>query len=209
MKEMSKVHKIITILAIVIIIAGIIVLASKGFNKAIEYEKSKKIEVNIEKDYQKEDIKQIASEVFEQKDIQIQDIEKTNQVVSIRIKDYTEDELNNLKAKISEKYEIEEEKLTVTEIDVPATKITTLVLPYVFPVSLVTVLSIIYTAIRNIKKDASKKIAKLITCLILVAGLYFSIIVLMQLPFNVYVMPIALTLYVATLLITVGKLNKE
>ena len=59
------------------------------------------------------------------------------------------------------------------------------------------------------KKDASKKIAKLITCLILVAGLYFSTIVLMQLPFNVYVMPIALTLYVATLLITVGKLNKE
>ena len=209
MKEMSKVYKIITILAIVIIIAGIVVLASKGFNKAIEYEQSKKIEVNIEKGYEKEDIKQIVNEVFSQKNTQIQDIEKTNQVISIRIKDYTEDELNSFKAKISEKYEIEEEKLNVTEIEVPSTKITTLVFPYVFPVSLVTVLSIIYIALRNIKKDASKKIAKLITCLTLVAGLYFSIIVLTQLPFNVYVMPIALTLYVATLLIELVKLNKE
>ena len=63
--------------------------------------------------------------------------------------------------------------------------------------------------IRNIKsKDMIKKVSKLLTSLIVVAGLYFSIIVLAQIPVTEYMMPIALALYVSTVLLTVIKLNK-
>lgn len=209
MKEMSKFKKIIAIMIAIVIIAGIIMLVVKGFNKDISYQKSTKIEVNIPQGYEKNDIKQIVNEIFSDKNIQLQDIEKTNQVVSIRIKNYTEDELNNFKSKISEKYGIDKDKLTVYEIEVPATKITTIIIPYVFSISLVTILSVAYVALRNIKKDALKKVVKLITNLIVVAGLYFSIIVLTQIPVNEYIMPVALALYVATLLITIIKFNKE
>ena len=204
-----KNKKIIVILITLIILAGIIVVATKGFNKDISFQKSTKIEVNIPKGYEKDDIKQIVNEVFSEKNVQIQDIEKTNQVVSVRIKNYTEEELNNFKAKISEKYGMEQDKLNIQEVEVPATRISTLVAPYVFSVGLVTVLSIVYIALRNIKKEPLKVAVKLLVGLIATMGLYFSIIAIARIPVNEYTMPIALTVYVATLLITVGKLNKE
>ena len=209
MKKITKLNKIFIAIMIVIILAGIIVTAIYGFNKAIVFKKSTKIEVNIPKGYNKEDIKQISNEVFSDKNILIQDIEKTNQVVSVRIKNYTEDELNNFKAKIAEKYDIEEDKLTVYEVEVPETRISTIVLPYVLPASLTTVLSIVYIALRNIKKDALSKVIRLLLSLIVVIGLYFSIIAIARIPVTEYTMPIALTVYVATLLITVIGFNKE
>ena len=204
-----KSKKVIVVLSALIILAGVIMLVSTGFNKSIGYQNSKKIEVSIEKGYEKNDIIQIANEVFNKKDIQIQDLEKTNQAFFIRIKDYSEEELSNFKAKLAEKYEIEEENLIVLEAEIPETKITTIVTPYVFPVSLVTIISLVYIALRNIKKEAINKVISILLALIIVAGIYFSVIVLTQFPFNEYVMPIALALYIVTLLIVVMRLNKE
>ena len=204
-----KNKKTIAILVVLIILAGIILVFTKGFNKDISYQKATRIEVNIPKGYEKDDIKQIAEETFGNKNIQVQDIEKTNQVVSLRIKDYTEDELNNFKTKISEKYGIEQDKLTVEEIKIPGTRMLTLVTPYMFSLGLATVLSIIYIGLRNIKKEPLKKVLKVILGLIAALGVYFSIIAIARIPVNEYTMPIALTVYVAALLIIVGKINKE
>ena len=203
-----KNKKTIAILVVLIILAGIIMVFTKGFNKDISYQKATRIEVNIPKGYEKDDIKQIAEETFGNKNIQVQDIEKTNQVVSLRIKDYTEDELNNFKTKISEKYGIEQDKLTVEEIKIPGTRMLTLVTPYMFSLGLATVLSIIYIGLRNIKKEPLKKVLKVILGLIAALGVYFSIIAIARIPVNEYTMPIALTVYVAALLIIVGKINK-
>ena len=206
---MKKITKIMIAIVVAIIISGIVITILYGLNKDISYQKSRKIEVNIPKGYEKEDISQIANEVFSNKDIQIQDMEKTNQVVSIRIKEYTSDELNNFKTKILEKYDVDQDDLSVYEIEVPETKISTLVTPYIFSVGLVTVLSIVYLALRNIKSNAGKKVLTLIISLIMVLGLYFSIIAITRIPVSEYTMPIALTVYVATLLITLGIINKE
>ena len=204
-----KNKKIIAILVVLIILVGIIMVFTKGFNKDISYQKATRIEVSIPKGYEKDDIKQIAEEVFSDKNIQMQDIEKTNQVVSVRIKDYTEEELNNFKTIISEKYGIEQDKLTVEEVKIPGTKMLTLVTPYLFSLGLVTVLTIIYICLKNIKKEPLKKVLKTIFGLIASVGLYFSIIAIARIPVNEYTMPLALTVYVAALLIAVGKLNKE
>ena len=209
MKRISKAKKVVLLVLIAVIIAGIVVTALYGFNKGLSYQKSTKIEVNIPKGYNKSDILQIADETFSDKNIQVQDIEKTNQVVSIRIKSYTEEELNNFKAKISEKYDIKEDELSVYEVEIPATKITTIITPYVLSICLVTILSVIYIALKNIKKDPSKKVIKILAILIIVEGLYFSIIAITRLPINEYTMPIALALYVATLLISIIIIGKE
>lgn len=210
MKNISKIKKIMTIIILLIFVSGIVMLAVKGFNKGIVYQKATKIECNIAKGYNKNDIEEVAKEVFSDKNIVVQEVEKLNQVFSVKIKNYTEEELENFETKVAEKYGIDKENLTTHKIEIPATRIKDLVLPYVFPVSLVTILAVIYVGIRNVKnKDMIKKVAKLLTSLIVVAGLYFSIIVLARIQVNEYMMPIALALYVATLLITVMKLNKE
>ena len=64
MKKMSIIKKICLSLIIAVILAGIVVTIIYGFNKSISYQKSTKIEINIPKGYEKEDIKQIANEVF-------------------------------------------------------------------------------------------------------------------------------------------------
>ena len=78
MKNISKTKKIIAVIIILIILAGIIMLAIEGFNKGTTYQKATKIECYIAKGYDKADIKQIATEVFSDKNIQIQDVEKLN-----------------------------------------------------------------------------------------------------------------------------------
>ena len=54
-----------------------------------------------------------------------------------------------------------------------------------------------------------KKVLTLIVSLIAALALYFSIIAIARIPVTEYTMPIALTVYVATLLITVIGFNKE
>lgn len=210
MKKITENKKILIIAILIIIVAGIIFLAVKGFNKGIIYDSATRIECYIPSGYEKADIENITNETFSNKNVTVQDIEKLNQIVSIKIKDYSEEELENFKTKISEKYGIDKDKLEIYEIKVPTTRISTIVKPYVLPVSIVTVLSLVYIALRNIKsKEAVKKVIKVALTLVLVAGIYFSILVIAQIPINEYTMPIALMLYVLTLLIEVIKLNKE
>lgn len=210
MKKITENKKILIIAILIIIVAGIIFLAVKGFNKGIIYDSATRIECYIPSGYEKADIENITNETFSNKNVTVQDIEKLNQIVSIKIKDYSEEELENFKTKISEKYGIDKDKLEIYEIKIPTTRISTIVKPYVLPVSIVTVLSLVYIALRNIKsKEAVKKVIKVALTLVLVAGIYFSILVIAQIPINEYTMPIALMLYVLTLLIEVIKLNKE
>ena len=210
MKKITENKKILIIAILIIIVAGIIFLAVKGFNKGIIYDSATRIECYIPSGYEKADIENITNETFSNKNVTVQDIEKLNQMVSIKIKDYSEEELENFKTKISEKYGIDKDKLEIYEIKIPTTRISTIVKPYVLPVSIVTVLSLVCIALRNIKsKEAVKKVIKVALTLVLVAGIYFSILVIAQIPINEYTMPIALMLYVLTLLIEVIKLNKE
>lgn len=211
MKKMFKVNKIMMILVSIIVLIGIVMMFTVGFNKAIEYRKGTKIEVSISKGYEINDIKEIAKETFQNKKVSIQKIEKLDQVFSVKLENYTEDELNNFKTKIAEKYELDSDKLDIEEVEVPLTRISTIVSPYILPVSLVTIFTIIYVAIRSIKnKNVIYNIFKLLKVLMLVAGLYFSIILITRIPVSEYTMPIALAVYVVTLLIgTVKILNRE
>lgn len=210
MKNISKAKKIILAIISLVIIVGIVMLFIVGFNKGMIYNKGTKIEIAISKGYDKKEVEQIAKETFQNRKILMQDIEKTNQVVSIKVENYTQEELDNFKTKIGEKYGINKENLELHEVLSPATRISTIVSPYILPVSLVTAISILYIVIKNIKeKEIAKKIITLLVTLIIVAGLYFSIIIIARIPVTELTMPIALALYVATLLITVIKINKD
>ena len=69
----KKSNKIVLIILILLIISGIIILGVKGFNKSPEYMAGTKIEVYIEKGYNKDDIVNIAKECFTNKDIYFED----------------------------------------------------------------------------------------------------------------------------------------
>jgi len=206
MKKMLIKNKIILLLSIALIIAGCITLIIAGFEKSIEYKAGTRIEVYIPQGYEKQDIINIANESFADKEFIFQEVEKLNQVASIKIIDYTEEELNNFKSSISKKYDIKEEELEIHEILIPTTKISTVVNEYVFPIILVSVLSLTYLLLRNIKSENKWKfILKIILVLILVLGVYFSLILVLRLPFGIYTMPFALAIYISVLIFLARK----
>ena len=176
-----------------------------GFNKSSEYQAGTRIEVYIPQGYEKQDVINIAKESFNGKNITFEKIEKLNQVAGIKVKEYSSEELDVFKTKISEKYNIDKENLQIYEIEIPTTRITTAIEPYVLPVILVTVISLIYVLFRNLKSEQKWKIIiKIVLTLAIVLGVYFSIILICRLPFADYTMPLALAIYIITLLILVN-----
>lgn len=208
-KNISNKNKIVLSVIIIFIICGIITLFTNGFEKISEYKAGTRIEVYIPQGYQEQDIVNMANESFNGKTFEIEKIEKLDQVVGIRIEEYTEEELKSFKAKISEKYAIKEDKLEIYEIKVPVTQIRTIVEPYVFPITLVTVLSLIYVLFANLKADDKfLKILKVLLTIVLTLGVYFSLILVCRLPFGIYTMPLALAVYIITLIIVVNNVKK-
>ena len=204
-----NVKKIILIILILLIISGIIILGTIGFKKSTLYESGTRIEVYIPKGYNKQEVYDIAENTFADKNFSIQEIEKFNQVFGIKIKNYTQDELNNFKKSICEKYEIEEDSLELYEISVPTTRISTTIAPYILPVLLTTLLSFVYVFFRNLKeKNKWKIIGKIILTLVITMGIYFTLILIFRLPYGSYTIPVALVIYVATLIILVHNIKK-
>lgn len=204
-KYLNKKNIILTIL-ILIILTGVVMLFLKGFNKGVEYKAGTRIEVYIPNGYEKQDILNIANESFETNLISFSKVEKLNQIAGIKLSKYSEEELSTFKAKIAERYEMEEESIELYEISIPETRIRTIMTPYLLPVLLTTILSLVFVGIKNYKaKGKFAKLLNIISKLVITLGVYFSIILIFRIPFVIYTMPIALLIYIITLLIVVDK----
>lgn len=208
MKNWINKKRIFLIIIILIILSGIITLCVAGFEKSTAYEAGTRIEVYIPKGYEKQDIINIAKESFSKK-VSFDEIDKLNQVAAIKLHDYTKEELETFETKISEKYNIEKDDLQLQEIKLPTTTISTAITPYIFPIVLVTVLSLIYMLFRNLKSENKWKILlNIIINLAIALGLYFSLILILRIPFGIYTMPLALAIYIIILMLLVNN-NKK
>jgi len=206
MKKYFNIKTIFLAIIILIILSGVITLNISGFEKSLEYKSGTRIEVYIPEGYEKDEIINIAKESFKTDEILFSKIEKVNKVAGIKVKEYSKEQLDEYINKISEKYEIDTEKMEYYEIVVPETKISTVVKLYILPVILITVLSLIYILIKNYKLNNKAKISlKVLEILVITLCLYFSIIALFKLPFSIYTMPLAFAIYIVTLLIAVNK----
>ena len=102
MKQKST--KIIIALIAIILIAGIVMTFTKGLKFNLNYANSKKIEINIGKEFEEKDIKEITDDVFGKQPVLIQAIEVYKDAVSITTTDITEEQKKTLITKKNEKY---------------------------------------------------------------------------------------------------------
>ena len=102
MKQKSTI--IITAIIAIILIVGAIMLSTKGLEFELKYKDAKKVELNIQKEFNTEDIKQITDEIFENQPVRIQAIEVYKDAISITTTEITEEQKTNLVTKINEKY---------------------------------------------------------------------------------------------------------
>lgn len=199
MKNISKKTKILSIIIAIIIIAGIIVIAIKGFNFDLKYEKSQKVELYLEQEFNISDIKTITDEVMPGKQVIIQKVEVFEDSVSIIASEITDEEKTNLITKINEKYGTE---LTAdsTEIEnIPHTRARDIIKPYVWPFAIATIIILVYMAVRYHKLGSVKIIAKTIGINLVAQATLISIIAITRIPFGRLTIPMVLAMYLLTM----------
>lgn len=211
-----KKKNLIGILLGIIIIIGIILTATMGLNLDLMYSSYKSIDINIQKQFENEDVYKIAKEVFENQKVKVQKVELYEDMVSIIVKDATDEQLENLNTKLNEKYELENKKDDMVITNVPSVEISDLVKPYILPVSISFVVIIVYLVIYmainnrvNRKLSILKEISKAILTIIGIELLYLSVFAITRLEVNYTTLPIGIIIYAFTTILILMNLEKQ
>ena len=88
---MKKKNVIILAIAMIIVIAGIIVASTIGFNKQLRYQDSQKIDIYVASEVDVDKIKSIANEVLGRQNM-VQTIEIYQDMVTIRAKSISDEQ---------------------------------------------------------------------------------------------------------------------
>ena len=144
MSKLTNIQKILLILSIIIVIAGAIIIATIGLKFDLRYEEAKKIELNLQNDFNIADVKAITDEVLPNQDVLLQKVELFDDTVSIISKEITEEQKNTLVEKINEKYGTEITAEETQILSIPHTRGRDIIKPYIMPFAIATLIIIRY-----------------------------------------------------------------
>lgn len=209
MKEISQKTKIVALLVAIIMIVGLIVTLTVGFNFDLKYQQAKKIQLYLEKNFEIADIKQITSEVLPNEKVMIQKVEVFEDTVSIIAKEISEEQRNNLVNKINEKYELELKADQIEITTIPHTRGRDIIKPYITPFLIATILILVYMAVRYYKLGMIKTILKTGLTVVLAQAVLASVVVITRIPIGRLTIPLVLIVYVLSLLGMTSCLEKE
>lgn len=201
--------KVLYVVIGIIIIVGIIVGALKGLNLGLEYQANEKIELYIGKVVDRKDIEEIANGVFGKGENKVQIIEIFNDMVSITVRESNDEQIKNFVNTVNEKYGVEYTKDDVEVVKEPQMNIMDIISPYIIPVVIAAILVVLYIAIRYYKLGFWKTLLFSILIIVVIEALLYSVYAIIRLPVNSMTIPIALSVFVLTVLgITINCENK-
>lgn len=205
---MKVIKRVLLILVIIAIIAGIVIASLKGFNYGLLYSKSQRVNIYIDKDYNIDTIKEIARDVLGE-NILIQTGTHFNTVVSIVAKEISEEQQTSIIEKIQEKLEIEiDREKDIVIMNIPQLQFYELISNYIVPIIAISVVFLIYTAIRYRKNGIIESVVIPLINIILALGLYVSIFAIARIQINELFIQFGVLVFIATLLINTIELNK-
>ncbi len=197
---------IIGILLLLIIIAGILTIVFAGFKFDLYYGASKTISINIGKEFNSEEIKELAKEVFGKEKVIVQKEEMFKDIVAITVKEINDEQIEQLQQKINEKYGLELD-LTQENVDYNShIRGRDIIKPYISPILMATLFVAIYIVVRTRNLWSAIKYVLILGITVL---LYASIIAITRIPVNIYVVPVGLVLFILITLIYFNILEKN
>lgn len=199
------IHAIITFL----LVAGILILCIMGLNVGLTYAQSKQVDIYIGKEFANQEIKQIVEEVTNESFVIIQKVELYEDMVSIRTKELSQEQLEQINQKINEKYGIDNKIEDLTIVDNAKIRGRDILKPYILPIMISLGIIIVYAVIRYRKLGIGKIVLKVLGYPILVEVLLLSIIGITRIPVNMTSISVALGAYVITILVIFIKLEKK
>lgn len=206
-------------LSVIVIIIGIIIIAVKGFNVNLKYKNHKVIQVSLGQDFDVKDIKNITNEVLGKKQVIIEKSGLYGDSIRINVEDISDEQINTLKEKINEKYNIvskdessdenSEENSDETSDIISVSSVGKVTLKdmakqYLFYVIIATIAACVYFAIVHRKLGVVSVVVKSIALVVLAELLFISIIAITRYPIDKLVIMAALAIYI----IIITYLNK-
>lgn len=205
-----KNRKIIYIILACIIVIGAIITGFKGLNVSLKYSPNKQIEINLGKEFDKDEIRQIVKDVIGNKEIIIQKVELYEEIVSIIVREITDEQVEQINAKLNEKYGTSNEVKDLVVTENANLKISDIVKPYIFPIALSLIIIIVYAGIRFRKINIFEVLGKIIGMNILAEALYVSALAITRLEVNIVTIPMAIAIYTLVTFVIFNELeNKE
>lgn len=209
---------ILWLLIAIIIISGIITVATKGFNVELRYTAHKTIELTIGETVNVEQIQSKADEVFGKGKSIVQIVEVYKDTVQITAKDIIEEQKNSMVSKINELYPQEVPEGEEAKVLIDASKVTIrgsenarlrdFLKPYIIPVAVVTVIVLAYYSILYRKLGVLKVLLKAVLSISVGQAVLLSMLALTRFPMGRLTSPLILLVYVISLINISGSLIK-
>ena len=209
MKQFIKSKQLKIILITLVIIAGIVMIAVKGFNFDLKYQDTQRVELYLKTEFNISDIRQITDEVFGNQKVMIQKVEVFEDSVSITTTSISEEQKSNLITKINEKYGTELTAEDTTVEDIGHTRGRDIIKPYILPFAIAVIVVLIYLGIRYHKLSIAKVIAKSIGIMALAQILLFSVMAITRIPIGRLTIPMVILVYLLTLFGITNKFEKD
>ena len=200
--------KVIQILLICLIIAGIIVISTIGFNVGTKYSENTQININIGTEFQISDIRKITNEVFNNTPVIIQQVELYKDMVQITVKSATDEQISNLNDKINEKYNLENKISDIIVSNNPNVRLRNIVKPYIMPVVIVSVITIAFAMIMYRKLGIWKVLYETAMSIVAPQAILSSFYAVTRLPINRLTVAISITVYIASITVPMIRLAK-
>ncbi len=209
MKQFIKSKQLKIILIALVIIAGIVMIAVKGFNFDLKYQDTQRVELYLKIEFNISDIKNITNEVFQNQKVMIQKVEVFEDSVSITTTSISDEQKSNLVTKVNEKYGTELTAEDITIENIGHTRGRDIIKPYIVPFAIAIVVVLIYLGIRYYKLSTAKVIAKSIGILLLTQIVLFSVIAITRIPIGRLTIPMVILVYLLTLFGITNKFEKN
>lgn len=210
MKQLTTKNKILYVVMALIIIVGIVLVAIKGFNVELKYRHHQKIELNIGEKINIEEIQKIADEVFGKNKTYVQIIEVYKDIVQITAEEISEEQKNTVVQKVNDLYskEVVEGQESTDIIKVENVEIITNtnirlrdeIMPYIYPLAIITILVLVFLGIRYRKLGIVKIIIESAVIIVLMQILLLSVFAITRFLMGKLTMPLILVLYIFSLI---------
>lgn len=206
-KEITM-KKIVQVLLICLIIAGIIVISTAGFNVGLKYSEHIEISINVGSQFNVADIKAITKEVFGNTNVLVQQVELYKDMVQITVKEATEEQISSLNDKINEKYEIENQLTDIKIVHISNVRLRSIIKPYILPISIVSIITIVFAMIAFRKLGVLRVAYEMAISIVAPQAILASLYAVTRIPINRLTSIIAIIIFIISLVLPMVKFNK-
>ena len=154
MKKLSGNKKIILLGIVLLIIAGIVVVALKGVKVSMMLQQHESISIHIGVKTSEKELKELFGEIFKDKYYVLRMVEYFDDSVNICAESITNEEKTAIVQKINEKFGKEYDPNAITIQTVANVRVRDMLKPYVKPVIISAALIVVYMIIRFRKFNA-------------------------------------------------------